>query len=252
MKYKIGDKVILKKELEEQVVELQKSNNVMKGLLIVLIVVMLVSTCFGIGFIVDEKLAENKDENKTEDKEEVTDTENKEEEKEEDKVVLPSDSELIERSKVLKNNFNLLMSGNFEVEEKETKFSELTTAVYKIKRPNELVKIVDDTFVDHNTAWKFVPYYEKNNVYYSPNGSGGFAGAGHFIFEYKVIDKTETTAVVEIDYIECYDEEIRDTIASCTNNPWNKVFEMKFNLKNKNDKWLIESMESDIGFSIIK
>lgn len=243
-----------KEDLREEVEDLKKSNKIMKGLLIVLVVVILVSTCFGIGFMVGEKLAEKENDLLEENKKEEDKEENKTEEpeKEEDKVMLPSDSELIERSKVLKNNFNLLMSGNFEVEEKETKFSELTTPVYKIKNPNEFVKIVEDTFVDHNTAWKFVPYYEKNNVYYSPNGSGGFAGAGHFIFEYKVADKTETTAVVEIDYIECYDEEIRDTIASCTNNPWKKVFEMKFNLKNKNDKWLIESMESDIGFSIIK
>ena len=243
-----------KKELEEQVAELKKSNKVMKGLLIVLVVAVLVSSCFGVGFLLGEKLAEKEEDILEENKKEEDKEENmtEESEKEEDKVMLPSDSELIERSKVLKNNFNLLMNGNFGVEEKEIKFSELTTPVYKIKNPNEFVKIVDDTFVDHNTAWKFVPYYEKNNVYYSPNGSGGFVGAGHFIFEYKVADKTETTAVVEVDYIECYDEEIRDTIASCTNNTWNKVFEMKFNLKNKNDKWLIESMESDIAFSIIK
>lgn len=50
-----------KKELEEKVEKLEKSNNIMKGLLIVLGVAVLLSACFGIGFIVGEKLSEKEE-----------------------------------------------------------------------------------------------------------------------------------------------------------------------------------------------
>ena len=51
-----------KDDLREEVEDLKKSNKIMKGLLIVLVVAILVSACFGIGFVVGEKLADKENE----------------------------------------------------------------------------------------------------------------------------------------------------------------------------------------------
>lgn len=77
-----------KDDLREEVDELKKSNKIMKGLLIVLVVAILVSACFGIGFIAGEKLAERENDILEEDKKEETKEETKtdEPEKEEEKV----------------------------------------------------------------------------------------------------------------------------------------------------------------------
>lgn len=77
-----------KDDLREEVDELKKSNKIMKGLLIVLVVAILVSACFGIGFIAGEKLAEKENDILEEDKKEETKEETKtdEPEKEEEKV----------------------------------------------------------------------------------------------------------------------------------------------------------------------
>lgn len=80
-----------KKELEEKVEKLEKSNNIMKGLLTVLGVAILVSACLGLGIIVGDKLDEKeeiKDENKQEEKEETKD--DKEEELELEKLTKDS------------------------------------------------------------------------------------------------------------------------------------------------------------------
>lgn len=80
-----------KDDLREEVEDLKKSNKIMKGLLIVLVVAILVSACFGIGFIAGEKLADKEndllEENKKEEDKEETKTEEseKEEEKEPEK-----------------------------------------------------------------------------------------------------------------------------------------------------------------------
>lgn len=169
-----------------------------------------------------------------------------------EKISSESD-ELKARSEVLKNNFNKLMSGNFDIEKKEYKFSNLSIGVYKVKDATTFAALIDDTFIDHDTAWKYVPYYEKDGVYYSAGGSGGFQGAGYYIFQYFVsTEKSATTASVTIEYIECYDSEHHDTIAACQNNPVGEISTMEFNLKKVNDKWLIESMVSEIDTSIIK
>lgn len=75
-----------KKDLEEKVEDLQKSNKIMKGLLIVLVVAVLVSACFGVGFMLGAKLADTEDEI-LEDSEKDEDTESKEEKTEEEEKV---------------------------------------------------------------------------------------------------------------------------------------------------------------------
>ena len=61
----------------------------MKGLLIVLVVAVLVSSCFGVGFLLGEKLAEKEEDILEENKKEEDKEENmtEESEKEEDKVI---------------------------------------------------------------------------------------------------------------------------------------------------------------------
>ena len=146
--------------------------------------------------------------------------------KENDEVVeeVPSDGDLIARSKELINNFSDLLAGCYGYESKSYSFSNLETEVFKLENQREFANIIGNTFVDNATAWKYVPYYEKDGIYYGVNGSGGFMGAGSFIFEYKVENKTTSTAHVRIEYIECYDEVVPDKISACQDNPWNEVF----------------------------
>ena len=77
-----------KDDLREEVEDLKKSNKIMKSLLIVLVVAILLSACFGIGFIAGEKLAEKENDILEEDKKDENKEETKtdEPEKEEEKV----------------------------------------------------------------------------------------------------------------------------------------------------------------------
>lgn len=166
---------------------------------------------------------------------------------------MPTDEELIARSEVLKDNFNTLLSGGFECDAKEYMFEELSSfIVFKIKNQTEISNLINDTFADSTIVAKYVPYFEKNGVYYTANGSGGLMGAGYHIFEYTVKTKTLTTANVSIDYIECYDEEIHDKISACKNNPWGDTSNITLDLINVNGKWLISSLDADISQGLIK
>ena len=157
-----------------------------------------------------------------------------------------SKSVLIARSAELIDNFNSLLDG-FICVGKEHKFSETgDNVLYKVKEQEAVKDLINDTFVNTSVASKYVPYYEKNGVVYTLNGSGGIAGAGDFIFEYNLVSEENNTAVVDIKYIECYDEEEHDKIAACQNNPWDKIFSIKLELKKVNDTWLIEKIDSDL------
>jgi len=237
----------------------KKKNNLLTGMILGIFFLALGGF---LGFYISTSFDnnENKENNdvveETEDKEEKdpVDENNKEEEKENNEVVeqVPLDSDLIAISKVLINNFGDLLSGGYEYESREYSFSNLKTGVFKLKNQSEIANIIGNTFVDNATAWKYVPYYEEDGIYYGANGSGGFMGAGSSIFEYKVENKTTTTAYVRIEYIECYDEVVPDQISACQTNPWNEVFVIILDLSKVDGKWLISSMDTDMAHSILK
>lgn len=91
-----------KKELEEKVEKLEKSNNILKGLLTVLVVAICVSACFGIGFIVGEKLAEKDDDIKEENQKE-----------DEEKIEEMEVEKLTKDSPVVKNLFEIFREDNY-------------------------------------------------------------------------------------------------------------------------------------------
>lgn len=138
-----------KKELEEKVEKLEKSNNIMKGLLTVLGVAICVSACFGLAIIVGDKLDEKeeiKDENKQEEKEETK--VDKEEEIELEK--LTKDSSVVKKLfEVFREDENCFVSSlwNFDSGEAAKKF-----IVYKNLDPSDIKDVkcgdLDDSFVD--------------------------------------------------------------------------------------------------------
>ena len=136
-----------KKELEEKVEKLEKSNNIMKGLLTVLGVAILVSACFGLGIIVGDKLDEKeeiKDENKQEEKDETKD--DKEEELELEK--LTKDSAVVKKLfEVFREDKNCLVQSLWSSDSAEAakKF-----IVYKNLDPSDIKDVkcgdLDDSF----------------------------------------------------------------------------------------------------------
>lgn len=252
--------------LEKEEVTKEKSGN-WKNILIIVLLVVIAGLVGYISFNAGKELAEIEDkieendnvkenddnnENNNDANTDINSNDNNENGSNGNQEVVPTDEELISRSKTLKDNFGTLLSGGYTVETKTSRFSELSMEVYKITDTSKFVATIDDTFVNHATAWKYVPYYEKNGVYYSANGSGGFMGAGNFIFEYYVRAKTATTANISIAYIECYDTEVHSEISQCKNNPWGTTNGIELNLSKVNGKWLIESMTSDKTQSLLK
>lgn len=139
-----------KKELEEKVEKLEKSNNIMKGLFIVLVVAICVSACFGFGFIVGGKLAEKeeiKDEKKKDDSEDTI-VEKEEEESELEK--LTKDSAVVKKLfEVFREDENCFVSSlwNFDSGEAAKKFiayQNIDSSDIKDVKCGDL----DDSFVD--------------------------------------------------------------------------------------------------------
>lgn len=248
----------LKEEIKAELRnEMKKENKVSIPIMILCLLVG-----FGIGFGVVFFTGNKEDKEKDNDKEVVEEqpgtTDEEKEPVEEEKEIIPTDDELITRSKTLYTNVYKLLRKEVGFQGDSNKGNGYTVDgidfVGKItKGADLLVNLINETFVDFETAINYVPYYEKNGTYYYTLGDLG-GGAGYRIYEYYVENKTATTATIRIDNVDCYDVENGkattqvDKINACTEK--SPIFTERLYLKNINGKWLVEKFESTSALSL--